>query len=159
MAPSIISEMQRLQNNMDNVFHRADLGEYYKARHYMQLQNRFLTYKYQLNSIPQAATTLTQPAEQEQIPTNVLADHLPTMPVPAPQESQVTKPKISVQVSTVELAFKEASTPPSTSYPPFVLTPPPTVGMSPCPPKKPKRTHIRLVNYLDDDAKRAFKAI
>ena len=71
------------------ILHRADLGEYDKARQYMQLQNRFLTYKHQLNSLPQAATTRTQPEEQEQIPTNVLADHLPTMPVPA-QEPAAT---------------------------------------------------------------------
>ena len=135
MAPPIISEMQCLQINMDNVLYRADLGEYDKARQYMQLQNRFLTYKHQLNSLPQAATTRTQPEEQEQIPTNVLADHLPAMPIPA-QEPVVTAPTTSVQTPTVEPAVKETSTPPHPSLPPSILTPPPSVEMSPGPPKK-----------------------
>ena len=34
MAPPAIPEMQRLQNNMDNLFYRADLGDYDKARQY-----------------------------------------------------------------------------------------------------------------------------
>ena len=110
--------MQHLQNNMDNVLYRADLRDYDKARQYMQLQDRFFKYKHQLNSIPQAATTRTQPEEQEQIPTNFLADHLPTMPVPA-QETTVTIPTTSVQAPTVEPADKEASTPPY----PFCLHP------------------------------------
>ena len=150
MAPPLIPEMQRLQNNMDNVLYRADLGEYDKARQYMQLQNRFLTYKHQLNSLPQAATTRTQPEEQEQIPTNVLADHLQAMPIPA-QEPVVTIPTTSVQTPTVEPAVKETSTPPHPSLPPSILTPPPTVEMSPGPSKKRKRPHIRLLNYLDDE--------
>ena len=83
MAPPIIPEMQHLQNYRANLLYRAAIGDYDKARQYMQLQNRFLTYKHQLNSLPEAATTITQPEQQEQIFTNVLADHLPTMPVPA----------------------------------------------------------------------------
>ena len=118
----------------------------------MQLQNRFLTYKHQLNSIPQDATTRTQPDEQKQIPTNALADQLPTMPVPA-QEPTVSIPTTSVQAPTVEPAVKEASTPPHPFLPPSILTPTLKVAMSPGPPKKRKRTHIRLVNYLDEDAK------
>ena len=55
MAPPVIPEMQRLQNNMDNILYRADLGDYDKARKYMQLQNRFLMYKHQLNSLPEVA--------------------------------------------------------------------------------------------------------
>ena len=45
MTPPVIQEMQRLQNNMDKLLYRTDLGEYDKARQNMQLQNRFLTYK------------------------------------------------------------------------------------------------------------------
>ena len=56
IAPPIIPEMQCIQNNIDNHLFRADLRDYDKARQYMQLQKRFLTYKHQLNSIPQAAT-------------------------------------------------------------------------------------------------------
>ena len=57
MAPPVILEMQRLQNNMDNLLYRADLGDYDKARQYMQLQNRSLMYKHQLNSLPDARPT------------------------------------------------------------------------------------------------------
>ena len=48
MALLVIPEMQRLQNNMDNLLYRADLGDYDKARQYMQQQNWFLMYKHQL---------------------------------------------------------------------------------------------------------------
>ncbi|KAL9961330.1 hypothetical protein ACROYT_G030248 [Oculina patagonica] len=77
MTLPVISEMQ---NNMDGFLSRGDLAEDEKARQYMQLQNRFLTYKHQLNSIPEA----TQ--EQKQIST---AGNLPTVPIPL-QESLVT---------------------------------------------------------------------
>ena len=43
MAPPIIPEMQRWQNNMDNLLYRAELGDYDKARQYMQLQIMLLT--------------------------------------------------------------------------------------------------------------------
>ena len=32
MAPPVISEMQRLQNNMDDLPYRAELGDYDKVR-------------------------------------------------------------------------------------------------------------------------------
>ena len=67
--------MQRLQNNMDNLLYRTEPGDYDKARQYMQLQNRFLTYKHQLNSIPDA-TMLTQFQERTQMTTNVLSNPL-----------------------------------------------------------------------------------
>ena len=52
MAPQIIPEVQRLEINMDNLLYRADIRDYDKARQYMQLQNRFLTYKHQLPTVP-----------------------------------------------------------------------------------------------------------
>ena len=85
------------------------------------------------------------------------------MPVPA-QGPPVTIPTTSGQAPNVEIAVKEAlpqalpttatPTPTHHSLPPSILTPPPTVEMSPGLPKKRKRTHIHLANYLDDDAKR-----
>ena len=39
MVPTPILEMQRIQNNMDNLLYRAKLGEDQKAKQYMQLQN------------------------------------------------------------------------------------------------------------------------
>ena len=51
-----ISEMQRIQNNMDNILYRTNLAEDQKAKQYMQLQNKFLNYKNQLKSlIPEAS--------------------------------------------------------------------------------------------------------
>ncbi|KAL9986974.1 hypothetical protein ACROYT_G001204 [Oculina patagonica] len=44
MAAPVVPDTQRLQNNMDGLLSRNDLGEDEKARKYMQLQNRFLTY-------------------------------------------------------------------------------------------------------------------
>ena len=158
MAPPIIPEMQRLQNNMDNILYRAGLGDYDKVRQYMQLQNRFLTNKHQLNSIHEAATMLTQPQEQEQISTNALAGNcnLPTVPIPV-QEPTVILPTTSVQAPTVEpeakvvapqaLSTTATSTPTPSAFPSSLLTPPPTVDLSP--PGKRKRPQIRFINYLD----------
>ena len=45
MMPPRISEMQRIQNNMDNLLYRTNLEEDQKVKQYMQLQNTFLTIK------------------------------------------------------------------------------------------------------------------
>ncbi|KAL9980667.1 hypothetical protein ACROYT_G009280 [Oculina patagonica] len=147
MAAPVIPEMQRLQNNMDGLLFRNDLREDEKARQYMQLQNRFLTYKHQLNSIPEA-TKWAEPQEKKQISTT---ENLPT--VPTPSSELATVPATPVQAPEPQVITSMAtSTPLLPSPPPSILTPPPTVEMSP--PKKRKRPQIRLVNYLDDKPKR-----
>ena len=40
MVPPSIPEMQRIQNNMDNLLYRTNLGENEKAKQYMQLQKK-----------------------------------------------------------------------------------------------------------------------
>ncbi|KAL9951080.1 hypothetical protein ACROYT_G043676 [Oculina patagonica] len=85
IAAPVIPEMQRLRNNMDGLLSRNDLGEDEKARQYMQLQNRFLTYKHQLNSIPEA-TKWAEPQEKKQISTT---ENLPTVPTPSPELATV----------------------------------------------------------------------
>ena len=40
MVPPPISETQRIQNNMDNLLYRTNLGEDQKAKQYMQLQKQ-----------------------------------------------------------------------------------------------------------------------
>ena len=65
----------------------------------MQLQNRFLTYTYQLKPLPEA-TILTQPQEQKEIPTNALADSLTTVPATV-QDPQVIIPATPVHVPSV----------------------------------------------------------
>ncbi|KAL9958150.1 hypothetical protein ACROYT_G035124 [Oculina patagonica] len=147
MAAPVIPEMQRLRNNMDGLQSRNDLREDENARQYMQLQNRFLTYKHQLNSIPEA-TKWAEPQEKKQISTT---ENLPTVPTPSPKLATV--PATPVQAPDPQVITSMAtSTPLPPSPPPSILTPPTTVEMSP--PKKRKRPQIRLVNYLDDKPKR-----
>ncbi|KAL9964925.1 hypothetical protein ACROYT_G028639 [Oculina patagonica] len=135
MAAPVIPEMQRLQNNIDGLLFRNDLGEDEKARHYMQLQNRFLTYKHQLISIPEA-TKWAEPQEKKQISTT---ENLPTVPTP----ELATVPATPVQApEPQEITSMATSTPLPPSPPPSILTPPPTVEMSP--PKKRKRPQIRF---------------
>jgi len=42
--------MQRLQSGMDSTLSHSDLGEDEKAKQFLQLQNRYLTFKQQLNT-------------------------------------------------------------------------------------------------------------
>ena len=42
MVPPPISEIQRIQNNMDNLLYRTNLGEDQNAKQYMHYQNKFL---------------------------------------------------------------------------------------------------------------------
>ena len=42
--------MQQLQSGMDGTLSRSDLGEDEKAKQFLQLQNRHLTFKQQLNT-------------------------------------------------------------------------------------------------------------
>ena len=44
------SAMQRLQSGMDSTLSRSDLGEDEKAEQFLQPQNRYLTFKQQLNT-------------------------------------------------------------------------------------------------------------
>ena len=150
MAPSVILQMQRLEHNMDNLLYRTDLPDYDKVRQYMQLQNKFLTYKHQLNSIPEAAmlTQERKPNSTSDPTGNVLTPvTIPAAPVQAPYFEPAVK-----AADPQLIASMTASTPLPPSLPPSMLTPPPTVEMSP--PKKRKRRQIRLVNYLDDKPKR-----
>ena len=57
-----------------NNTNRTNIGEHQKAKQYMQLQNKFLNYKHQLQSLIPEATIPTQPQESNQISTNVLHD-------------------------------------------------------------------------------------
>ena len=59
IVPPPISEMQRIQSNMDNLLHRTNIGADQKAKQYMQLQNQFLNYKHQLKSLIPEATIPT----------------------------------------------------------------------------------------------------
>ena len=161
MVPPPISEMQRIQNNMDNLLYRTNLGEDQKAKQYMQLQNKFLNYKHQLKSlIPEAIPT--QPQEPNQISTNVLTGDVPTAPNPVQKPPEII-PATPVQAPTQVTAPQALSTMATSSsisfpaLPPSILTPPPTVEtLSPV--RKRKRSQsVKFVNYLDYEPKKASR--
>ena len=162
MVPPPISEMQRIQNNMDNLLYRTNLGEDQKAKQYMQLQNKFLNYKHQLKSLIPEATIPTQPQEPNQISTNVLTGDVPTAPNPVQKPPEII-PTTPVQAPTQVTAPQALSTMAtsssisSPSLPPSILTPPPTVEtLSPV--RKRKRPQsVKFVNYLDYEPKKASR--
>ena len=164
-TPPVLPAMQHLQDRMDNVLSRSDLGEYDKARQYVQLQNRYLTFHHQLNS------RLKEPEEKEK---QILTNQVVATPVQAPAVTQVDAPVVipaasMVQapavipaVGSVQAQAKmpavgslqppaaipvNASTP---LVPSSILTPPPTVEV-PSAKRAKKRPRIRFKNYLDDD--------
>ena len=154
--------MQRIQNNMDNLLYRTNLGEDEKAKQYMQLQNRFFTYKHQLKSLIPEAPMPTQPQELNRIPTSVLSGDVPTVPNPVQEPPEII-PATPVQARTQVTAPQALSTmatsssisPPS--LPPSVLTPPPTVeSLSPVRNRK-RPQSVKFVKYLDYEPKKACR--
>ena len=162
IVPPTISEMQRIQNNMDNLLYRTNIGEDQKAKEYMQLQNKFLNYKHQLKSLIPEATIPTQSQESNQISTNVLTGDVPTAPIPVEEPPGIitaTPLQASTQVTAPQVLSTTAtsSSISSPSLPPSILTPPPTVeSLSPV--RKRKRPQsVKFVNYLDYEPKRASR--
>ena len=162
IVPPPISQMQRIQNNMDNLMYRTNLEEDQKAREYMQLQNKFLNYKQQFKSLIPEATIHTQPQESNQISTNVLTGEVQTAPNPVQEPPEII-PATPVQAPTQMTAPQALSTMATSSsisspaLPPSILTPPPTVeSLSPV--RKRKRPQsVKFVNYLDYEPKRASR--
>ena len=109
MVPPPISGMQRIQNNMDNLLYRTNLGEDQKAKQYMQLQNEFLNYKHQLKSLIPEATIPTQPQESRQMSTNVLTGDAATAPNPVQEPPEII-PATPVQAPTQVTAPQALST-------------------------------------------------
>ena len=99
MVSPPISEMQLIQNNMDNLLYRTNLGENQKAKQYMQFQSKFLNYKHQLKSLIPEATIPTQPQESNQISTNVLTGDVSTAPNPVQEPPEII-PATPVQAPT-----------------------------------------------------------
>ena len=163
MVPPPISEMQRIQNNMDNLLYRTNLGEDQKAKQYMQLQNKFLKDKHQFKSLIPEAAIPTQPQESNQMSTNVLTGDTPTAPNPVQEPPEII-PATPVQAPPTQVTAPQAlstmatsSSISSPSLPPSILTPPPTVeSLSPV--RKRKRPQsVKFVNYLDYEPKRASR--
>ena len=80
--------MQKLQDSMDGLLSRTDLGEYERARHYVQLQNKYLTFKQQLNS-RRTESSLPYSVEQRQMSSNLLVDNVP-VPIHEPVTGTVS---------------------------------------------------------------------
>ena len=112
IVPPPISEMQRIQNNMDNLLYRTNIGEDQKAKQYMQLQNKFLNYKHQLESLIPEATIPTQSQESNHISTNVLTGDVPTAPIPVEEPPGIitaTPPQASTQVTAPQVLSTTAT--------------------------------------------------
>ena len=167
MVPPPISEMQRIQNNMDNLLYRANLGEDQRAKQYMQLQNRYLTFKQQLNThTPLPARNKPEETNTSQPEVNLPASLGDSTTVTAPnpvQEPPEIIPATPVQTPTQVTAPQALSTMATSSsispppLPPSILTPPPTVeSLSPV--RKRKRPQsVKFVNYLDPEPKRSSR--
>ena len=155
MIPPVIPEMQRLQNNMDKLLYRTDLGEYDKAKHYTQLQNKYLTFKQQLNSRPRELNPRYS-EEQREISSNILPGHVPPLIQESVTVQAVVETPTTIQVTTAKQPMAAQATPAEASLLSSILTPPPTVELM-SPPKKRKRPRIpQLKNYLDDDAQKTY---
>ena len=154
----LLPAMQRLQSGMDSTLSRSDLGEDEKAKQFLQLQNRYLTFKQQLNTY----TPLPARNRPEEMNTSRPEVNVPTVPTPVQQPPAII-PATRMQAPSLEpmakgLAPNASSTtttytPAPSSLPPSILTPPPSVkSQSPMPsPPKRKRRRIHFVNYIDDD--------
>ena len=148
----LLPTMQRLQSGMDGTLSRSDLGEDEKAKQFLQLQNRYLTFKQQLNThTPLSARNKPEEMSISQPEVN--------LPASLGDSTTVTAPSTPLNPFNVApnlnqgaiLQGPKAITP--TPLNPVMLTPPPTVkspSPMPSPPKR-KRQRIHFVNYLDDD--------
>ena len=135
----LLPAMQEIQGNMDDVLSRNDLRDDEKAKRYVQLQNRYLAFKQQLN-------TRTRPEE--------IISTVPDL-ASRTQDSSTATTAFSTPLNpfnvTPELtqADKQSLTPPPPLNPAF-LTPPPTVETPSRQGPKSKRRRIQFLNDLDD---------
>ena len=143
MTPPVVPVMKKLQDSMDGLLSRSDLGDDERAKHYMQLQNKYLTFKQQLNSRLKESN-LPYSEEQRQISSNLMPDQEPV----TVQAAAVQTPVV-IQATAAQEPIATQATPAQASLPSSILTPPPTVPSPTQKRKKPPR--IRFKNYLDDD--------
>ena len=160
-TPPVLPAMQQLRDNMDDLLARTDLGDYEKARQYVQLQNKYLTFQHQLNPRYQ------EPNAEKEVLTNSLTSNLPrsiqepviSQPTPVPPQAAVPATLVDAPAAIQETPISAPSVVPAATPlkaspplpPPGILTPPPTVEMPPPSKQKRKLPRIRFRNYLDDD--------
>ena len=75
LSDPLLPAMQRLQSGMDGTLSRSDLGEDKKAKQFLQLKNRYLTFKQQLNT------------------------HTPLRATNKPEEMNTSQPKVNLPTS------------------------------------------------------------
>ena len=150
----LLPAMQQLQSRMYGTLSRSYHGEDEKAKQFLQLQNRYLTFKQKLN----AYTPLPARNRPEEINTSQPDVNAPTVPTPVQQPPAII-PATPMQAPSLEPTAKVLApnalstttiyTPAPSSLPPSILTPPPPVkSQSPMPsPPKRKRQRIPFVNY------------
>ena len=121
----------------------------------MQLQNRFLAFKQQLNSRSRESNPLYS-EEQRENSSNLPPGHVPPLiQEPVTVQAAVETPT-TIQVTTAKQPMAAQATPAEASLPSSILTTPPAVELM-SPPKRRKRPRIpQLKNYLDDDAQKTY---
>ena len=156
----VLPVMEKLKDSMDGLLSRTDLGEYERARQYMQLQNKYLTFKQQLNS-RHTESSLPYSEGQQEMSSNLLADNVPAPiqepvavtvnPVkePVTDVQAVAVPELPVQATTIQTPVSFQATPAKVFPPSFILTPPPAGEARSQ--RKRKRPRIWFVNYLEED--------
>ena len=134
MTPPVIPVMQKLQDSMDGLFSQSDLGDYERAKHYMQLQNKYFAFKQQLNSRSRESNPLYS---EEQIENS--CNLLPGLVTPLIQEPvtvQAAAPTpTTIQATAAQQQMAAQATPSEASLPSSILTPHCTVS-SPTPKRK-----------------------
>ena len=118
----LLPAMQEIQGNMDDVLSRNDLRDDEKAKRYVQLQNRYLAFKEQLN-------TRTRPEEiistVPDLTSSTQDSSTATATLSTPLNPFNVAPKLT-QAAILQKPHKESFTPPPPLNPAF-LTSPPTV--------------------------------
>jgi len=130
--------MQRIQSGMDSTLSRSDLGEGAKAKQFVQLQNRYLTFKQQLNTYtPPPARNRPKGMNTSQPEVN-----LPTSTGDATTETAPSTPLNPFNVApnlNKATVLQEPEPEAPTPLNPALLTPPPTVKTPSPMPSAPRR--------------------
>ena len=136
--------MQEMQGNMDDVLSGNDLPDDERAKRYFQLQNRYLTFKEQLNTRTrpeEIISTVADTARTLDISTATAAFSTPLNPFNVTPE--LTQAAISQKPDKESFTL-------SPPLNPAFLTPPPTVETPSQQGPKRKSYRIQFVNYLDN---------
>ena len=141
-------QWKRWQDRMDDILSRTDLSNDEKAKQYFQLQDRYLSFKQQMNT-----PTVRHPDSIEREEINITfpeqiskQDSSTSKASTTPLNPFNTTPKLN-QPSILPKPTTLSSTPLVSN--PSILTPPPTIETPSQGPKR-KRRCIRFVKYLDD---------